>query len=122
MTDRVSTIAEIKSIIGPAPSNLLYNLDSETQRQIDHKNLKPIDLDQYLCLAYDQEYTELLDLENDEDEIPMEEYEKPIRELDDGELQRLSLTLRRLLLYNPPARDTLRDLLHSPWFDEFIKN
>lgn len=52
-----------------------------------------MDLDRYLRLAYDQDYAQLLHIEDDEDEIPLEEYENPEREFTDEELDVLSHTL-----------------------------
>ena len=75
-----------------------------------------MDLDRYLRLAYDQDDAQLLDIKDDEDEIPIEEYEKPKREFRDGDLDVLSHTISGLLTYDPASRGTPETLLRSPWF------
>lgn len=115
LPNRVTSILDIKSHIGPPPANWIANVDQETQDQISERSQRPMDVDRYLRLAYDQDYEQLYDLRDDE-ELLIEEYEKPMREFTDEELDSLSRTLRGLLTNDPESRGTPETLLRSPWF------
>lgn len=114
--DRFSTIEEIQSHIGPAPVGWINGLDDTVRKRInDGASLRSIALDRYLRLAYDQDDAALI--EADEDDYPIEEYEKAKGELTDAELAALSVTLSSLLTYEPTSRNTPDALLRSPWFE-----
>ena len=117
MADKASTILGIESHLGPAPQNWIDRIDEKTRDRISQNSSKPLQLDRWLQLAYDQDYEKLLDMEEDEEDFPMEEYEKPMREFTDEDLDTLGHTLRGLLTYNPASRGTPEALLRSPWFE-----
>ncbi|KAF1956028.1 protein kinase [Byssothecium circinans] len=115
-TDRFSTIEEIKSYIGTPPAHWIKQLDDTARKRIVEGGLKSMDLDRYLRLAYDQDEAALI--EEDEDDYPIEEYEKAEHEFTDKELEALSGTLSGLLRYEPALRNIPEGLLRSPWFKE----
>ncbi|KAI9840326.1 MAG: hypothetical protein M1837_001773 [Sclerophora amabilis] len=120
LADNVSTITGIESHIGAAPAKWKAALDEKTRERIRQYRVKPMDLERYLRLAYDQDDAQLLDIaeeddDDGEDEIPIEDYEKAKRELSDEELGVLGDTLRRLLTYLPASRGSPETLLRSPW-------
>lgn len=112
--DTFSTIEEIQSHIGPPPVDWTDKLDNTVRERINEMSLRSTDLDRYLRLAYDQDDAALI--EEDEDDYPIEEYEKAKREFTDEELDALSLTVSGLLTYDPTLRNTPDTLLCSPWF------
>lgn len=114
LADRYSTIAEIQSHFGPAPKDWMNQLDDAERERVKKVILRSMDLDRYLRLTYDQDDDALFEME--EDEIPVEEYEKAKRDLTDAELDALSTMLSNLLTYDPTLRGTPDMLLRSPWF------
>jgi len=105
---------EIQSYIGPPPVDWIDKLGDTVRERINEMGLRNIDLDRYLRLAYDQDDAALI--EEDEDDYPIEEYEKAKREFTDAELDALSLTVSGLLMYDPASRNMPDALLRSPWF------
>ena len=77
-----------------------------------------MDLDRYLRLAYEQDYGQLYDMNEDELRREFGPLEKPKSEFTDRELDALSRTLRGLLTYDSSSRSTPENLLNSPWFKE----
>lgn len=73
-----------------------------------------MDLDRYLWLSYNQYDVQLLDIQDDE--FPIEEYEKAVRDLTDEDLDSLNDILRGLITYHPASRGSPETLLRSPWF------
>ncbi|KAF2785790.1 kinase-like protein [Melanomma pulvis-pyrius CBS 109.77] len=112
--DRWSTMEEIQSYIGPPPVDWIDKLGDTVRERINEVGLRNIELDRYLRLAYDQDDAALI--EEDEDDYPIEEYEKAKLEFTDAELDALSLTVSGLLTYDPALRNTPDALLRSPWF------
>ncbi len=117
LADRASSILGIRSHIGPPPATWIDSLDDKTRDRISESSQRPLDLDRYLQLAYDQDEEQILDIADDEEVIPIEEYEKAKREFTEAELESLSHTLRKLLVNDPESRGTPETLLRSSWFE-----
>ena len=98
-------ITGLKAILGPPPAKWLDDLDHETRALVAQAGTKDMTFDRYLQLNYDHDDDQLLDFE-DQEEIPIEEYEKPHREFTDEELKALSRVLSWLLSYDPTSRGT----------------
>ena len=114
--DRASTWAGIECYFGPPPSSWIEHTDEETRRKVAQTRMKPFSLDRYLRIAYDQDYAQFYDLDEDELEGESGEHERPIQEFTGGDLDALSRTLRKVLCYDPMSRGTPETLLCSPWF------
>lgn len=71
-------------------------------------------LDLYLRLAYYQD--DALYIEDDEEGLLDEEYEKLTPEFTSGQLDCLSLVLSALLAYEETSRGTPETVFRSPWF------
>jgi hypothetical protein len=115
LADRISVIIGLKAILGPPPAKWLDDLDSETREAVAQAATRDMTFDRYLQLNYDQDDDQLLDFEEQE-EIPIEEYEKPQREFTDGELKALSHVLSKLLNYDPTSRGTPETLQSATWY------
>jgi hypothetical protein len=105
LADRISMITGLKAILGPPPLKWLDGLDNESQEAVVQAGTRNMTLDRYLQLNYDQDDLQLLDFEEQE-EIPIEEYEKPEPEFTDEEMKALSRLFSRLLSYDPTSRGT----------------
>jgi len=115
LADRISVIIGLKAILGPPPTKWLDDLDNETREAVAQAATRDMTFDRYLQLNYDQDDDQLLDFEEQE-EIPIEEYEKPQREFTDGELKALSRVLSKLLNYDPTSRGTPETLQSATWY------
>jgi hypothetical protein len=115
LADRISVIIGLKAILGPPPTKWLDDLDNETREAVAQAATRDMTFDRYLRLNYDQDDDQLLDFEEQE-EIPIEEYEKPQREFTDGELKALSRVLSKLLNYDPTSRGTPETLQSATWY------
>ncbi|KAF2763401.1 kinase-like protein [Pseudovirgaria hyperparasitica] len=115
LADESSTIEEIQSYIGAAPVDWINQLDVKVRKSINGLGLRSIPLDRYLRIAYDQDEAALV--EEDEENFPVEEYEKAKREFTDAELDTLSFLLLNLLTYDPTMRYTPEILLQSQFFE-----
>jgi hypothetical protein len=115
LADRISVIIGLKAIPGPPPAKWLDDLDSETREAVAQAATRDMTFDRYLQLNYDQDDDQLLDFEEQE-EIPIEEYEKPQPEFTDGELKALSRVLSKLLNYDPTSRGTPETLQSATWY------
>lgn len=114
LADRFSALEEIQSRVGPPPSDWMQQADDALQQFLNKSSLRRIRLDQYLRYAYDQDDAALI--EEDDDDYPIEQYEKAKPDFTDRELDSLSLTLSEVLRYDPTSRKIPDDLLRSPWF------
>ena len=92
----------------------LDSIDDTVRGLISCRSLKPINLDRYLRLSYDQDDSQLLDIQDDD--FPIKECEKAMRKITDEELDSLSDVLRKLITYHPASRGSPETLLRSPWF------
>lgn len=117
LADRFSAIREIRSHIGPPPKNWAKRLEDNIQERIDETNVRMIGLDRYLRLAYSQDDAQLIEMEADEDDYPIEDYEKAKPEFTDAELDAISDIISRLLTYVPASRGTPETLLRSLRFE-----
>ena len=77
MGDRVTSIAGIIPHIGPPPTGWIDDIDDETREKIAKTSLKPLDIGRYLQLAYDQDYKEILGLEDSEEEFLLGNMKSP---------------------------------------------
>jgi hypothetical protein len=114
LADRISMITGLKAILGPPPLKCLDDLDGESREAVVQAGTRNMTLDRYLQLNYDQDDHQLLDFK-EEEEIPIEEYEKPEPEFTGEELRALSRVLSRLLSYDPTLRGTPETLQNALW-------
>ena len=114
LADRISMVTGLKAILGPPPLKWLDDLDGESREAVVQAGTRNMTLDRYLQLNYDQDDHQLLDFEEQE-EIPIEEYEKPEPEFTGEELSALSRVLSRLLSYDPTSRGTPGTLQNDLW-------
>ncbi|ETI19825.1 hypothetical protein G647_08839 [Cladophialophora carrionii CBS 160.54] len=112
LADRSSMMTGLKMVLGSPPAKWLGDLDTETRELVSQARTRDMTFDRYLQLNYDQDDDQLLDCE-DEDEIPVEEYEKPKCEFTDEELHALSRVLSRLLSYDPTSRGSPQELQNA---------
>ncbi|OCT49921.1 hypothetical protein CLCR_06906 [Cladophialophora carrionii] len=112
LADRNGMMTGLNAVLGSPPTQWLGDPDTETRELVTQARTRDMALDRYLQLNYDQDDDQLLDCE-DEDEIPVEEYEKPKREFTDEELRALSRVLSRLLSYDPTSRGTPQELQNA---------
>ena len=112
LADKISVITELRVILGSPPTKWSDGLDCETQHATAQDDIRTIPFDRYLKLNYDHDDSQLSDNE-DEEEIRVEEYEKPQREFSDRELDMLCHIIKRLLSYEPASRGTTEDLLSA---------
>jgi hypothetical protein len=115
LADRISMITGLKAILGSPPLKWLDDLDDESREAVVQAGTRNMTLDRYLQLNYDQDDDQLLDFEEQE-EIPIEEYEKPEPEFTGEELSALSRVLSRLLSYDPTSRGTPETLQNVLWY------
>ena len=75
-----------------------------------------MDLGRYLQLACKQDYTQRVDIQDDEEEVPIEDTKVPEYEFTDDEMEDLRHALSTLSTYDPASRGTPESVLRSPWF------
>jgi hypothetical protein len=115
LADRISMVTGLKAILGPPPLKWLDDLDDESREAVVQAGTRNMALDRYLQLNYDQDDHQLLLDFEEEEEIPIEEYEKPEPEFTGEELRALSRVLSRLLSYDPTSRGTPGTLQNALW-------
>jgi len=114
LADRISVMADLKATLGQPPAKWYEGLDdSEARQAIIETPTRDMTFHRYFQLSYDQDDSQLPGIEDDEDEIPVEEFEKPPREFSDRELQALFGILSRLPSYGPTERGTPETLLEA---------
>lgn len=107
-------ITGLKWALGQPPLEWYEKLDDSLRNMLDNTPRQDMELDQYFQLNYNNDDAQLLEIDDDdEDEIPVEEYEKPPPEFTDAELTAFVEILSRLLSYHPPARGTPATLLEA---------
>lgn len=115
LADRISVMTDLKAILGLPPAKWLGDLDCETRDALSKTEVRNMALDRYFQLNYDHDDSQLLEAQ-DEEEILIEVYEKPRRELSDAQLNALSRLLSILLSYETASRgtpETLQNALQS---------
>lgn len=114
LANRIDMIRGLKGILGQPPLEWYNDLDDNVRITFDNTRIRNMGLVRYLQLNYNQDDSQLLDVDDEGEEILIEEYEKPSPEFTDTELMALAGILSRLLSYNPQARGTpdilLKDL------------
>lgn len=114
LATREDMITGLKWALGQPPLEWYEKLDDSLRNMLDNTPRQDMELDQYFQLNYNNDDAQLLEIEDDdEDEIPVEEYEKPPPEFTDAELTAFVGILSRLLSYHPPARGTPATLLEA---------
>ena len=108
-------VTGLKRTLGQPPLEWYEKLDDSLRIMLDNIPSQDMELDQHFQLNYNHDDSQLLEIDedDDEDEIPVEEYEKPTPELTDAELTAFVGILSRLLSYHPPARNTPATLLEA---------
>ncbi|KKZ63890.1 hypothetical protein EMCG_01792 [[Emmonsia] crescens] len=104
LANRIDMIRGLKGILGQPPLEWYDDLDDNVRNTLDNTRIRNMGLVRYLQLNYNQDDSQLLDVDDEGEEIPIEEYEKPPPEFTDTELMALAGILSRLLSYNPQAR------------------
>ncbi|KAF2022146.1 kinase-like protein [Aaosphaeria arxii CBS 175.79] len=116
LADRLSSIEEIRSCIGTAPKEWVDSLSDEDKEIMRRNSVDPLELDRYFRLAYEQDDDAILGC-GGEDDFQVEDYEKAPRELTHEQLDSISATLHKILVYDAHSRGTPAELLRSPWFE-----
>ncbi|PGH04679.1 CMGC/SRPK protein kinase [Blastomyces parvus] len=106
LAKRIDMITGLKGILGQPPSEWYNDLDDNVRNTLDNTRIRNMGMVRYLQLNYNHDDSQLLEDYDEEEEIPIEEYEKPPPEFTDEELMALAGILSRLLSYNPQARGT----------------
>ena len=111
-------INNLEAVLGPPPSSSWYsalNDDEQSRLESSRKDIKSMPFDLFFRLSYDQDESQLLGLEEgdeEEKEFPVEEHDKPDgREFSEEELTALSQIIRGLLHYEPKSRGSPSELL-----------
>ncbi|OAL75392.1 CMGC protein kinase [Trichophyton violaceum] len=115
LADRMDMIVGLKRILGQPPLMWRDALESNVRNMLDSTPARDMGFYQYLELNYNQDDAKLLALDGyeDEEEFPIEEFEKLPPEFTETDLVSLTEKLPGLLSYEPQGRGTPASLLRS---------
>ncbi|EGD93438.1 CMGC protein kinase [Trichophyton tonsurans CBS 112818] len=115
LADRMDMIVGLKRVLGQPPLMWRDALESNVRNMLDSTPARDMGFYQYLELNYNQDDAKLLALDGyeDEEEFPIEEFEKLPPEFTETDLVSLTEILSGLLSYEPQGRGTPASLLRS---------